>query len=314
MNDIPLGRLEPVPLRDIWTSEAQDFTPWLAQEANLKLLGKTLELDLELESVENEIGSFRADIVCTESDTGSMVLIENQLEQTNHAHLGQLLTYAAGLQALTVVWVAERFRHEHRAAIDWLNDITHDKFRFFALEIQLWRIEDSLAAPKFNIVSMPNDWSRSVAPGLVASEKKLKQMRYWSGLQEVLNASGGPVAGNRQPRPQHWSDYPIGKTGFKLSASMNTGDECVRVQLYISGDDANERLALLEEQKGEIEKELDYPLVWGDQREAAQDRRISYYFHNIDLDDESDWPRQHKWLSEHLNGLHRAFAHRIRNL
>ncbi|MCA3441408.1 MAG: DUF4268 domain-containing protein, partial [Rhodobacter sp.] len=148
-----LGRLKKVDLRDIWQSEAMDFTPWLARVDNLALLGETLSIDLELEAVERNVGPFRADILCKDIQNGSWVLVENQLERTDHTHLGQLITYAAGLDAVTIVWIAAKIAEEHRAACDWLNQITTENVRFFALEVELWRISDSPAAPKFNVVS-----------------------------------------------------------------------------------------------------------------------------------------------------------------
>jgi hypothetical protein len=158
-----LGRLERVDLRDIWLSEASDFTPWLARKENLDILGQTLVIDLELEAQERPVGPFRADILCKDIGSDRWVLIENQLERTDHNHLGQLLTYASGLEAVTIVWIAAHFTEEHRSTLDWLNRITDGSFRFFGLEVELWRIGDSPPAPKFNIVSKPNDWSQSVA-------------------------------------------------------------------------------------------------------------------------------------------------------
>ena len=169
MEDTTLGRLTSVDLREIWTSESGDFTPWLASEENLTVLGDTLDLELELEAQEKAVGPFRADILCRDMGSNALVLIENQLERTDHGHLGQLLTYASGLEAATIVWIAGRFNEEHRATLDWLNAITEERFRFFGLEVELWRIGSSLAAPKFNIVSKPNDWSRSVARGKTVS-------------------------------------------------------------------------------------------------------------------------------------------------
>ena len=157
-----LGRLEKIELRDIWRTEDQDFTPWLAQDNNISLLGDILGLDLEVEAQEKDVGPFRADILCKDTLNDSWVLIENQLERTDHKHLGQLITYAAGLKAVTIVWIAESFTDEHRAALDWLNSITDGDFRFFALEVELWRIGDSPAAPKFNVVSKPNAWTKTV--------------------------------------------------------------------------------------------------------------------------------------------------------
>lgn len=143
-----LDRLKRVELRDVWESEPSDFTPWLAEEANLQLLSDTIGIELELEGQEQNVGPFRADIVCKDTTDGSLVLIENQLEKTDHTHLGQLMTYAAGLDAVSIVWIAERFTEEHRAALDWLNENTNEKIGFFGLEIELWRIGNSPIAPK----------------------------------------------------------------------------------------------------------------------------------------------------------------------
>jgi len=156
-----LGRLAKVELRDVWKNEAQDFTPWLAEEDNLALLGDTIGLDLELEAVEKGVGPFSADIVCKETANNTNVLIENQIERTDHTHLGQIMTYAAGLNAVTIVWVAKRFTDEHRAALDWLNEITNEDITFFGLEVEVWRIGDSAKAPKFNVVSKPNEWTKA---------------------------------------------------------------------------------------------------------------------------------------------------------
>src|SRR5262249_61031792 len=138
-----LGRLERVELRNIWISEASDFTPWLARKENLDILGETLGIDLELEAQERPVGPFRADILCKDIRTNRWVLIENQLERTDHTHLGQLLTYASGLEAVTIVWIAARFTEKHRSTLDWLNKITDDRFRFFGLEEELCPIRDS---------------------------------------------------------------------------------------------------------------------------------------------------------------------------
>lgn len=157
-----LGKLEQLDVRDIWQSEGSDFTPWLAQEENLVRLGEEIGIDLEHEATEKDVGLFRADILCKDAENGNWVLIENQLGRTDHSHLGQLLTYAAGLQAVTIVWIAQPFTEEHRAALDWLNSITNDQFNFFGVELEVWKIGGSDPAPKFNVISKPNDWSNSI--------------------------------------------------------------------------------------------------------------------------------------------------------
>ena len=151
INPTQLGRLEKDDLRTIFASEAGDFTPWLAKEENLLLLGQTIGFELVLEAQEKSVGPFRADVLCKDTATEHWVLIENQLERTDHTHLGQLITYAAGLKTVTIVWIASPFTEEHRAALDWLNEITDNRFNFFGLEIELWRIGNSPVAPKFNM-------------------------------------------------------------------------------------------------------------------------------------------------------------------
>ena len=261
-----LGRLEQVDVRTVWTNEATEFTPWLARQENLDILGETLGLNLETESVEREVGSFRADIVCSDINTETTVLIENQLAKTDHDHLGKLLTYAAGLHAKTVLWVVTQVRDEHRAALDWLNTITPDDYRFFGVEIELLRIGASPIAPRFNIVSTPNAWSRSVAivtGNKATSETKLKLLEYWDGVHGVLNELNGSVSGNRKTLPQHWMTYGIGRSGFNLAAIARTKRLYISVQLYISGEGANDRLVRLGEEKDLIERELGLELEWG---------------------------------------------------
>ncbi len=315
MGDRTLGRLKKVELRTVWKSEETGFTSWLALPENLEVLGDTLGLDLELQKQEKRVGRFRADILCKDKDT--LVLIENQLARTDHTHLGQLLTYAAGLKAVTIVWLAKPpFRDEHRAALDWLNEITAEDFRFFGLEIELWKIGDSPAAPKFNIVSKPNDGSRSVRRSTQAtepSETQLEQKQYWTEFHKKLDALSGPIAGDLKPQPQSWMEYGIGQGGFKLWAVTNRFKGWVRVECHISGDDAKERFGLLERQQEEIERELGYSLEW-EELPSGNDSRIARYLHDVNLEDKADWPRQHEWLARHLNDLHRVFSQRVKDL
>ena len=164
---------------------------------------------------------------------------------------------------------------------------------------------------------MPNDWSRSVSPaigGAKRSEAGLRQMEYWSGLQGILDDHDGPVRGNRKPQQRNWMDYPLGRSHFHLVASVNGRDKHIRVGLYIKGEGAKEHLALLERQRDEIESELGFPLEWGAESPKSRDSIVAYYHRDVDPDDESDWPRQHNWLAQHLNGLHRVFAERVRDL
>jgi Domain of unknown function (DUF4268) len=314
-----LGRLERVDLRNIWLSEASDFTPWLARKENLEILGETLGIDLELEAQERPVGPFRADILCKDIGKDHWVLIENQLERTDHTHLGQLLTYASGLEAVTIVWISARFTEEHRSTLDWLNRITNESFRFFGLEVELWRIGDSLAAPKFNIVSKPNDWSQSVAQAARAiddaelSETRILQRDYWAAFDKVLVALGGPVRGGKKPQPQSWMAYSIGRSHVTLNAAMVRTKKQVRAELYMSGAKAKAFFHLLAAQKEAIERELGFSLDWEELPEG-QDSRISISLDDADPENEADWPRQHEWLGTRLNEMHRVLAPRVKVL
>ena len=151
-----LGKMKRIhDLRSVWPHEANDFTKWLAQEANLAELGNNIGIDIDLEERESSVGSFNVDIYAVESGTGRRIIIENQLEDTNHDHLGKLITYASGKGAEVIVWIVKRARDEHRQAIEWLNRHTDSNIGFFLVEIELWQIDDSLLAPKFNVVEKP---------------------------------------------------------------------------------------------------------------------------------------------------------------
>ena len=313
-----LAKLQVVELRDVWESEADDFTPWLAGEENIKILGDSIAIDLEVEAQEKNVGPFRADILCKDTDNGNWVLIENQLEQTDHKHLGQLLTYAAGLQAVTVVWVAATFTEEHRATLDWLNDITDERFQFFGLEIELWRIEDSPPAAKFNIVSKPNDWSRSVTQSAkriieeALSELQKTQLRYWSELKMAIE-SGKSSIRPQTPLPQHWTNFGIGRTDFHIAATINSRENRLGVELNIRGDDAKAHYYLLFDQKEEIEASIESTLVWMELPDKKASR-IVLFNDGCDLKDEGDWPRQHKWFIASLEKFDNTFRNRVKSL
>jgi hypothetical protein len=313
-----LGRLEKVELRSQWNNEASEFTPWLARPENIEILGDTLALELEVEAREKSVGRFNADILCKEiGSSDHWVLIENQLEPTDHKHLGQLLTYAAGLQAVTIVWVAASFTEEHRAALDWLNKITDtESVRFFGVEVELWRIGTSEPAPRFNIVSKPNDWSQSVKQAARAieegelSDTRVKQREYWAAFMPILTEKRGPVQGNKKPQPQSWMGFPTGRSGINVNPVMITNKNKLRAEIYLSGANAKAFFGLLERQKDAIEGELGYKLDW-EELPSKQDSRIAIYLDNADPRNEADWPRQHSWLADRLNDLHRVFAPRV---
>lgn len=313
-----LGRLEKVDLRSVWLNESSGFTPWLAEAANLQILAETLNIDLELVEQEKSVGPFRADILCKDVSNDSWVVIENQLEKTDHTHLGQILAYASGLQAVTIIWIAERFTNEHRATLDWLNEITDERFQFFGLEIELWKIGNSNPAPKFNIISKPNDWSKSIKENARIlseadlSETKLMQREYWTQLRELLVSSHSPLK-PQKPLPQHWYNFKLGRSYFCLFAAVNTKDNRLTVGLSMTGPYSKEHYRLLCEDIVKIEEECGKALVWKELKEGIESK-IETVLENADPSDRSDWPRQHEWIKNALEKFYAVFRHRIREL
>ena len=306
------GRLERVDLRNVWETEAQDFTPWLATEENLLVLADTLHMELELVALEANVGPFRADILCRNADGGAWVLIENQLERTDHSHLGQLLTYAAGLNAVTICWIAESFTEEHRATLDWLNEITDDSFRFFGLEVELWRIGTSPTAPKFNIVSKPNDWSRSVRPDKRITPRKQLQKEFWSALMQLLDERKSPVR-SKKPQPESWMQFSIGRAEFCLEARLHSMKKWIAVHLVMKGPNAAAHFGLLEQQREEIEGELGDDLEWRPSREKAE-QHVRLCRNDADSMQREDWPNQLTWMVSTLEDFHKTFSPRLKSL
>lgn len=296
--DEKFGRMVKVDLRKIWEDEAGDFTPWLAREENITLLGDTIGLEIEAEEEEKSVGNYQADIMARDTSNGSVVLIENQLERTDHKHLGQLMTYTAGLDAITVVWVASKFIDEHRAALDWLNENTDDKFSFFGLEVEVWKIGDSKPAPKFNIVSKPNNWSKerkvSVQKGL--SDTSKFHLRYWEHFSKYMEESNTKL---KAPTPSkaRGRSFGIGKTNFQLTVSIrihqNPHIRCAFRAWYAS---AKPMLRYLEENKPDIEKKFGQPLELSE-KGVFITLSVS---RDTEPKNEDEWEEQFKWFEENL--------------
>ena len=304
-----LGKLTRVELREYWADEAREFTPWLAREENLQLLGETIGIDLELEDTEVSVGPFNADIVAKEVGTDENVIIENQLERTNHDHLGKLITYASGLNARAVVWVCRHVTSEHRKALDWLNDITNEAVAFFGLEIELWRIGDSGPAPKFNLVCQPNEWAKTVTPRRARrelTETKLLQLEYWTGLVEFAKKEGTFLS-YRKPRPQHWFTLAVGRSRFTISLTVHKGLSRIGCELYIHHKThSKEAFAQLAEEKHIIEAALGAKLDW-QELPRKRDCRIAQ-FRSADIESIENWPELFAWHNERAEAFHKVFS------
>jgi hypothetical protein len=316
MSKQPLGSLKRVDLREYWGKEATEFTPWLA--ANVRLLGDSIGLDLEVESQEHDVGDFRADLLCKDTTDDHWVIVENQLDPTDHRHLGQLLTYAAALgETVTVVWIAERFRDEHRAVLDWLNRVTDEGINFFGIEIELWKIGDSSPAPKFNIVCKPNEWSRTLRESASGELSNTRQsyLEYWESYREYLETHSKLRC--QKPGPRGYIAHTIGKTGVHLSAvahkwNSETGsyDGEIRAELVASHGISKALTEFLAPMEQQINKEFGEALIWH-RLEGGRIRRL-YVQRTADVSNKNDWAQQHAWLVEKIEKLDKVFRPKVR--
>lgn len=310
-----LGRLQPVDLREVWPSEPYNFTPWLALPENLGFLADSLGLPgLELVKAEHAVDSFSADIVARIVDSEHHVLIENQLERTDHLHLGQLLTYAPRFDAKVIVWVARQFTEAHRAALDWLNSITDERYGFFGVELKAVRIGDSLPAPQFNVVAQPNSWTRPVLAGSATevsgiSDTALSNIDYWDAFHKAAIAAGAPL--RKSDRPLKDTNYfapLVGGTDVQLSAYRSQAQRA-SVGVFLGLYNASAPFVwqhLLASKEG-YDRAFPDPLDW----QASADGRLFKIIARLPVNtpsDRADWPRQHAWLVDRFKQLETLFA------
>jgi hypothetical protein len=287
-----LSKLNHLDAREVWTHEARGFTPWLL--ANAEHLAEVLGIDLELQSAEHAVGGFWLDLIGRDLTNDCVLIVENQLTSTDHSHLGQILTYAAGTDAATIVWMATDFREEHRQALDWLNDLSQGNARFFGIEIGAVRIADSPAAPLFKLRAQPNDWHAVVATAAKASStsgpKSEAYRAFWRRFIERIHVEHPGWTNARTPGPDNWLEMKSPIRGARYSMSFAMGGR-TRSELYIDRGDEESNLELLqhfEAMKDEIEAEFGAPLSW-EELPGKRACRIAVYAEgdvlNLDLHD-----------------------------
>lgn len=233
-----LDHLKKVELRKVWPHEALDFTKWLSSAANLNMLGEAVGVELELIETESSVGSFSVDIYAQEAGTGRKVIIENQLEETNHDHLGKVITYAAGKGAQVIIWVVAHARDEHRQAIEWLNEHTDNDFGFFLVEIELWTIGDSKPAPRFNVVEQPNEWTKALRLSENLSETERVKLSYWTKYREIARSTPNflKVFSPQKPTKDHWSTLRCGTSAYHIALLIDTQHGRTGIEFYVPDD------------------------------------------------------------------------------
>jgi len=307
-----LGTLERVEPSSLWNHEAHDFTPWLL--ANAEGLADALGIDLEFEDSEHPVGTFALDLVGRDTTNDTILIVENQLAGTDHSHLGQILTYAAGTGASTIVWIATSFREEHRQALDWLNEETGQGTHFFGVVIEAFKIGDSRPAPHFKVVAQPNEWQkvvRSAAKGQKESTKSPLYAKFWEALLARLVDEG--LAWTRR-RPgdtvfgENWIDMPSKIRGASLNFSFARGGR-LRNELYIdsgSQEDNDRTFEALATQREKIERAYGGPLEF-EQLEGRRASRVADYTDG-DVVEEDRHDEFIEWFLDSGRRLRRALS------
>lgn len=288
-----IGKLESVDVRKLWVHEQYDFSAWLAKEANLSILGETLGISFTDVETEKFVGSYRCDIVAKDDNNkDKIVIIENQLERSDHDHLGKIITYASGLDASTIIWIVTNARTEHKSAIEWLNNNTISNITFFLIELKAYRIGDSLPAPKFEIAEMPNDFVKNAntkSGDKILNRSKAARYDFWTRLIEYSSNSVESMLSilkNRKANTDDWMSVSIGTSKAHLEIKLSDKDHCIRIVLYISDD--KELYYLLENMKEDIEKDAEHPLIWRN-FDSLKKSEIIFEIPGLNFDDDSNY-------------------------
>lgn len=301
-----IGKIKKVELRTAWSHEASDFTNWLAENENLVMLSDEIGIDIKLIQTEASVGKFNVDILAEEENTGRKVVIENQLETTNHDHLGKIITYSSGVDAEIIIWIVKDVRDEHKQAIDWLNEHTDEEINFFAIKMELWQIGDSPYAPKFQIISKPNDWAKAVRASSAKaglSDMKLLQLDYWTKFSEYLKENSN-VLKVRKPQPQHWYDLSMGSRDAHISLTINSQKNLFGCEIYIWEN--KELYYFYENNRDKIENELGCKLEWMALEEKKASRiKISK---EGDINNLDKWEDYFKWMRDNAESFHKVFG------
>ena len=293
-----ISRLDYVNIREIWQQEAADFTTWLAD--NIDYLNDKLGFNLNVLETEKKVGSFNVDIFC-EDEHGNSVIIENQLERTDHSHLGQILTYAVGVDAKTVIWISPEPRREHVEVIEWLNEVTPVDMSWYILKIEAVRIGDFPVAPLFSLIAWPSQEGKET--GMVKkdmAERHLKRIQFWEGLLPVLNEKTS-LYRNISPSRDNWLAAGSGVSGVNYSIVIRMNSAAIR--LAIAKDksrELNKRIFdYLYDKKDEIEQAIGDEINW-----RRMDNQISSTIEfDIDccgLNDESTWEKGYEVIADTL--------------
>lgn len=283
-----IGKLEEVDIRELWKHEQYDFSEWLSKKENIENLNDILGLTLVDISKETYVGSYRCDLFAKDETTGIKVIIENQLEMSNHDHLGKIITYASGLDAKVVVWIVKEAREEHRSAIEWLNNNTNSNVNFFLIEIHAYKIGNSDNAPMFQVIEQPNDFiknNKSANSSDTMNKSQSQRVEFWNQFNNVLVERGKPF-NVRKATTDHWYNVAIGTSDAHIDITLVNKDSVIGVELYIT--DNKELFDKLYQKKDEIEADLGLELDWR-RLNNSKASRIVTFIKGLNFDDHSNY-------------------------
>jgi len=284
-----IGKLTEVDVRELWKHEQYDFSKWLSKEDNIEYLNDILGLTLV--NIDNEVyvGPYRCDLVAKDETSGITVIVEYQLEGTNHDHLGKIITYASGLDAKVIVWIVKEAKEEHRSAIEWLNNNTVNDINFFLIEIHAYKIGDSDPAPKFEVVEKPNDFVKrgktNSKDNSELNKSQAERLYFWEEFNKVVIQRGKPFS-LRKASTDHWYDVAIGSSEAHIAINLVNKDGNIVVELYINNN--KELFDALFANKEEIEKKLGFALEW-DRLDTKKAARIKYYISGLNFEKQSNY-------------------------
>lgn len=283
-----IGKLEEVDIRELWKHEQYDFSEWLSKKENIENLNDILGLTLVDISKETYVGSYRCDLFAKDETTGIKVIIENQLEMSNHDHLGKIITYASGLDAKVVVWIVKEAREEHRSAIEWLNNNTNSNINFFLIEIHAYKIGNSDNAPMFQVIEQPNDFiknNKSINSNDTMNKSQSQRLEFWNQFNNVLVERGKPF-NVRKATTDHWYNVAIGTSNAHIDITLVNKDSVIGVELYIT--DNKELFDKLYQKKDEIEADLGLELDWR-RLNNSKASRIVTFIKGLNFDNHSNY-------------------------
>jgi len=307
--------LNKVGLREIWPHEASDFTPWLAE--NIDELGKALGMDLELIEQEASVGDFSLDILAKDLGTSRTVIVENQLTQTDHDHLGKLITYAAGFDASIVIWVSDSIREEHRQAMDWLNQRTDSETSFFGVVVEVIKIDDSKPAFNFKLVASPNEWQKNKKRQTQRTSVSTKGEKYQNYFQNLIDDLRDihRFTSAKAGQPQNWYSFSSGVSGITYGANFSQGGKA-RAELYIDLGDHEKNKYVFDQlfnMKGEIEDSLGQEISW-ERLDNKRASRLALYIDGSIEESDSELEKVKNWHIEQLLKLKAALGKKIGQL